>query len=76
MCLALVGKVKSRSGDSGEVVISGVTREISFIALPDARVGQSVIVSLGMALETISESEAQEIASAWQEIKEIEQRLG
>ena len=75
MCLALVGKVESRSGDTGKVAISGVGREVSFIALPEASEGDYVIVSLGMALEKITESEAQEIDSAWQEIAEIDQHI-
>lgn len=70
MCLAVVGKVESRSGDRGEVEIAGMTRPVSFIALPEAIEGDYVIVSLGMAMERISELEAEEIHSAWQEIEQ------
>jgi hydrogenase assembly chaperone HypC/HupF len=72
MCLAVVGKVESIDGGIGKVTIGEQTREVSFIALPSAASGDYVIVSLGMAMEVISEADAIEIDNAWQEIAELE----
>ncbi len=72
MCLAVTAKVISVSGGEGEVLIDGRPRNVSFVALPEAKPGDFVIVSLGMAMERITEAEAQEIDSAWSEIAQIE----
>ena len=71
MCLAVTGKVISIGDGEGEVVIDGRVRLVSFIALPDAKPGDYVLVSLGMAMEQITEAEAMEINSAWDEIARI-----
>lgn len=72
MCLAVTAQVVWAEDGEGEVLIDGRPRAVSFIALPDAGPGDYVIVSLGMAIERISEAEAQEIDAAWDEIAQIE----
>ena len=72
MCLAVVGKVVSVRDGEGEVVIDGKSRTVSFVALPDAEPGQQVLVSLGMAVELLSEQEARELQSVWDAIAQIE----
>lgn len=72
MCLAVTGKVVEVNGDAGSVVIGNRVRSVSLIAVPDVAMGDYVLVSLGMALEKITEAEAKEIDSTWEEISEID----
>lgn len=74
MCLAVTAKVISVKNNEGEVLIDGRERRVSFIALPNVVPGDYVLVSLGMALERITEEEAQDIDAAWDEIASIEVR--
>ena len=71
MCLAVTGRVVDVEGDSGSVVIGDRVRPVSLIAVPGVAPGDYVLVSLGMALEKITEAEASEIDSTWEEISEI-----
>jgi hydrogenase expression/formation protein HypC len=67
MCLAVPGKVISiREGDTplhraGKVSFGGVQKEINLAYVPDASVGDYVIVHAGFALNRIDEAEAQEV---------------
>ena len=72
MCLAVAGKVVSVSDGEGEVLVDGVSRRVSFVALPDAAAGDFVLVSMGLAVEKITEQEASQISEAWDEISQIE----
>ena len=72
MCLAVAGKVVSVQDGEGTVLVDGVQRTVSFIALPQAIAGDYVLVSLGMAMELITEDEAREIESAWDDLARIE----
>ena len=71
MCLAVAGKVVSIDAGEGEVLIDGRKRRVSFIALPEAAPGDHVLVSLGLALERISEAEALQICAAWDKVSQI-----
>lgn len=72
MCLAVIGKIVSVDGDRGEALIGGKVRQVSLVALPGLTKGEHVLVSLGMALERVTESEAKEIDGLWDEIAQIE----
>lgn len=72
MCLAITAKVLRNDNGEGEVLVDGRSRAVSFVALPDAAPGDHVIVSLGMAVERITEEEAKQIDAAWDEISQIE----
>lgn len=65
MCLAVPGKLISISGEDlnrmGRVSFSGVIKEVSLAYVPEARVGDYVIVHVGFALSTIDEIEAQRV---------------
>ncbi len=72
MCFAIAGKVISVEDCEGVVLVDGVQRNVSFIALPQSKAGDYVLVSLGMAVEVITEEEARHIDSAWDELSRIE----
>jgi hydrogenase expression/formation protein HypC len=63
MCLAVPGKVMSISGEdpllrAGKVNFSGIVKDVNFAYVPDAKVGDYVIVHVGFALNTVDEAEA------------------
>ncbi len=65
MCLAVPGKIISVSGDdlnrSGKVSFSGVMKEVSLAYVPEAQVGDYVIVHVGFALSKVDETEAHRV---------------
>ena len=66
MCLAIPGKVESITGDDsltrmGRINFGGVIKEASLAYLPEAQVGEYVIVHAGFALSKVDEVEAQQI---------------
>lgn len=65
MCLAVPGKLISVSGEDlnrmGKVSFSGVIKEVSLAYVPEAQVGDYVIVHVGFALSTVDEVEAQRV---------------
>jgi len=64
MCLAIPGKILSieEEIDSvfkiGKVSFSGVTKKINLSLVPDAKVGEHVLVHVGVAVSVIDEEEA------------------
>jgi hydrogenase expression/formation protein HypC len=64
MCLAIPGKITDIYSSNGmrmaKVDFGGVTRETCLEAVPDATLGEYVIVHAGFALNTLSEQEALE----------------
>lgn len=66
MCLAIPGKILSIEGDdrllrSGTVDFAGVTKLVNLVCVPEARVGDYVLVHVGLAISTIDEQEAGEV---------------
>jgi len=73
MCLAVPGKILSISGEGpyarlGKVSFGGVVRDVNLSCVPDAVVGNYVIVHVGMALNVLDESEAREVFDALREL--------
>ena len=63
MCLAVPGKILDVSGDvplarRARVSFGGVVKDISLAYVPEAEVGQYVIVHVGLALSVVDEVEA------------------
>ncbi len=66
MCLAIPGKVIEVHANlewlrTGKVDFGGVVKEVSLALVPEAIVGDYVIVHVGMALSKIAEEEAQQV---------------
>jgi len=60
MCLAIPAQgIKIEEG-LGLVELGGVGREASFMLLPDAQVGDYVLLHAGYALQKMDEAEAEE----------------
>ena len=76
MCLAVPGKLISVEGDdamqrTGKVDFGGVVKEVSLACVPEAEIGQYLLVHVGLALSIIDEEEAQQVFDYLKEIDEI-----
>lgn len=60
MCLAVPMKIVAIDGDRAEVDAGGVRRTVGLALLPEARVGDDVIVHAGYALSLVDPEEAEE----------------
>lgn len=74
MCLAVPGKIteihESDGLRMGTVDFGGVQQEVCLQAVPEARIGQYVIVHVGFALNVLDEEEARETLALLQEMNE------
>jgi hydrogenase expression/formation protein HypC len=66
MCLAVPGKLiaidqTDLENPTGEVDFSGIIKEVSLVFLPEAKIGDYVIVHVGFALSLLEESEARRV---------------
>jgi hydrogenase expression/formation protein HypC len=76
MCLAVPGKIVSiRESDpllrAGKVSFGGVLKEVSLAYVPEAKVGNYVIVHVGFALSIVDEEEAQQVFHYLQKMDEL-----
>ncbi len=77
MCLAIPAKIISLSDNNdslqrmARVDFSGVIKDISLAYLPEANVGDYVIVHAGLALSLLDEDEAQASLTAFAELAEL-----
>lgn len=79
MCLAVPGDILSILGDDaltrqGRVRFGGVVREVNLAFVPEARIGDYVLVHVGVAISVIDADEAARIFEHLREIGEIEER--
>ena len=72
MCLAIPGKIESIEGKRARVDIAGTVREADLSLLPDAAVGDWVIVHAGFAIEKYDEEEAQETLKLLRELADAQ----
>jgi hydrogenase expression/formation protein HypC len=80
MCLAVPGKVLSVLGDdpiarSGKVDFGGIVKEVNLAFVPEAGVGDYVLVHVGLAIATVDEEEAQRTLEHLREIDALNQEL-
>lgn len=68
MCLAVPAKIIDRVDMLATVDVSGVTRKISLMLLPEAQVGDFVLVHAGFAIQTIDEEEAKKTMELLKEL--------
>jgi hydrogenase expression/formation protein HypC len=62
MCLAVPGKILSIAGAdelrAGRVSFGGIVKEVNLACVPEAKIGDYVIVHVGFALSVVDEAEA------------------
>ena len=76
MCLAVPGKIESIDDTdsllrSGRVNFSGVVKQVSLAYVPEAQVGDYVLVHVGFAINTIDEDEAKQVFEYLREMGEL-----
>lgn len=78
MCLGVPGKVIEIMEDPlgmtmGRVSFSGITKEVCLAYIPDAEVGDYVVVHVGFAISKIDEEEAEQVFAYLEEMGELEE---
>ena len=81
MCLAVPGKITSISGDDlltrmGKIDFGGVLKEACLAYVPEAQVGDYVIVHVGFAISRVDEEEAQKIFEYLREMENLSELEG
>ena len=77
MCLAVPGKLVSVSGEeplqrTGKVSFGGILKDVNLACLPEAQVGDYVIVHVGMAISRLDEDEANEVFAYLKQMEEAQ----
>ena len=80
MCLGIPGQIVETNDNAfmrmGKVDVGGVTREVCLAYVPEAQVGDYVIVHVGFAISQIDEAEAQETLRLMMEAGILQQETG
>ena len=76
MCLAVPGKILSITGAdelrSGRVSFGGIVKEVNLACVPEAKIGDYVVVHVGFALSVVDEAEAELTLSYLRQIGELQ----
>lgn len=81
MCLGVPGKIMSLSGDDpltrmGKVSFGGVVKDACLAYVPEAKVGDYVIVHVGFAISRLDEEEAQQVFEYLRQMDELKELGG
>ncbi len=68
MCLAVPAKITAIKDSLATVTLDGVSRNASLMLLPDAKLGDYVLVHAGFAMEIVDEHLALESQALWREM--------
>lgn len=77
MCLAVPGKVLEIQGDdpllrSARVSFAGVIKQVSLSCAPEARIGDFVLVHVGVAISVVDPHEAEETFTYLRQMGELD----
>jgi hydrogenase expression/formation protein HypC len=78
MCLGVPGRIVSLTADAtgmtmGKVNFGGITKEVCLAYVPDAEVGDYVVVHVGFAISKIGEDQAAEVFEYLRQIGELDE---
>lgn len=78
MCLAVPGQIKSVTGDDpltrvARVSFGGIIKEINLAFVPEAQIGDYVLVHVGFALQRIDEAEARRVFEYLRQLGETDE---
>lgn len=76
MCLAIPGKIDSIEGldpvlRTGRVNFGGIVKTVNLAYVPEARIGDYVIVHVGFAISIVDEEEARQVFAYLKEMDEL-----
>ncbi|MCY2926668.1 MAG: HypC/HybG/HupF family hydrogenase formation chaperone [Planctomycetota bacterium] len=58
MCLAVPARIETMTGDRGTVALDGNRANVSLVLVPEAKLGDWVLVHAGYAITLLDEAEA------------------
>jgi hydrogenase expression/formation protein HypC len=79
MCLAIPGKILSITNQLdetfrfGKVSFGGINKEVNLCMVPEANIGDYVLVHVGIAMSVVDEEEAQKVFSYLKDMGEVEE---
>lgn len=79
MCLAIPGKILSITSEddpvmrAGRVSFGGIVKEVNLAYVPEAQVGDYVIVHVGFAISTLDQAEAEVVFKYLEQIGELDE---
>jgi len=82
MCLGVPGQVveiwqdKTSGLRMGRVRFGGVLKEVCLAYVPEAQVGDYVVVHVGFAISRIDEEEARKVFTYLEQLGEVDEALG
>jgi hydrogenase expression/formation protein HypC len=80
MCLAIPGKILSKENiggmDVGQVLFGAVTRRVALGFVPEAEVGDYVMVHVGFAISRLDAEEARRTYEILEQLGAVEEELG
>ena len=80
MCLAVPGQIVSVAEQDGQqmaqVDFGGLRKEVCLDYIPDAQVGEYVIVHVGFAIQRLDEQSAQETLANFEKLGILEEEFG
>ena len=80
MCLAIPGKILSKENiagvDVGRVLFGAITRQVALGFVPEAEVGDYVMVHVGFAISKVDAEEAQRTYEILEQLGALEEELG
>ena len=81
MCLAIPGKVMEITGAeplsrAGRVNFGGIVKEVNLAYVPEAQVGDYVIVHVGFAISRLDEIEAQKVFDYLKQMEDLGELKG
>ena len=77
MCLAIPGKIESISGEEtsfercGKVNFGGILKEVNLAYVPEAGVGDYVVVHVGFAISRLDEAEASKVFEYLEQMEKL-----
>lgn len=80
MCLAVPGQITSIAERDGtlmaQVDFGGVSKDVCLQYIPDAKVGEYVVVHVGFAIQRLDEASAQETLANFARLGILEEEFG
>jgi len=80
MCLAVPGRVLTLAEQDGmtmaQVDFGGLRKQVCMAYIPDARIGEYVIVHVGFAIQRLDERSAQETLANFARLGILEEEFG
>ncbi len=75
MCLSIPAIIESIQGDLAKVDVGGAKYEANIQLVPDAKVGDYVLIHTGLAIQIIDEEEAIATLETFKEFEELNESM-